>query len=72
MGNNGDFCSGFGSSDSPHWRCGVTASFGVYLHEIKCDTITSLHGIHANILNIPIKEALRTNESHLSSKPMQR
>ena len=23
------------------WRCGVTASFGVFLHEIKCDRMTS-------------------------------
>ena len=28
------------------WRCGVKPSFGVSFHEIRCNGVTSLHGIH--------------------------
>ena len=28
------------------WRCGVTASFGVFFHEIKCNRMTSFMEFH--------------------------
>ena len=38
------------------WRCGVTASFGVFFHEIKCNGITSfMEFMLRELLNSPSK-----------------